>query len=235
MYAKLQHQAKDHIVGWLNNNSDGFVFDIDTCNPNTTIIKCQTPSESIEIVIGQTDMPSYVVDYIIKRIGECAIGYRKLFWVFLIRRLIQDIFKIYGFNIYKPTILHSKYKIMNIWSQIYAELNDKMDCYDMITPFSGNYTPFIEKLVNKCPLLVLLNPIEYYHCFSLVTKEQNLQPTHTVGLYELFLARFPEKDPNLFGTYLVVYSIFQPCCPDIIYLILTNLIHLLQPIKKTEK
>lgn len=227
MYNHLQQKAKEYVIGWLNNNQDGLVFDIDTTHLETTIIKCHSKTESIDMIIGETEVPGYVLKYIEHKIYDYSNISRRWLWTCMIRYLLQDVFRIYKFDVNRLTPFFSEYSIMNIKSQIYGVFNYRTECFDMVGPDFDDYTYFFDKLVNKSPFLVLLDPIEYFRCCSLVIKDHNLRVNHTAGIYELFLSRFPEKNDALFRNYLVAYTIFQPYCQDISYLVLVKFLDLL--------
>lgn len=222
MYKHLQLRAKEHIIKWLNDNPDSLVFDIDTSNLNNTIIKCHSPIESIDIVFGEIAAPKYVMKTLGNKLG---ISLKNWIWVDIVRYLFRDIFKIYGvkmFMLYNGLVT---YTMMDIESQIYGVFNENTKCYDIVSPQLRDYDYYTEKLVNKCPFLILLDPLEYFH-FCEQFKNQYMRLDHTLGIYNSLLSHFLKMDNFLFRTFLVAYTIFQSYCPDISFLVLLKLIDL---------
>lgn len=229
MYRQQQKKAKECVIRGLNNNQDGLKFDIDTSDSDSIVIICHSQKESVRIIIGETKVPDYIlkcIQHMLIPLKDDIIGYE---WAFVARYLIKDVFKIYGVDV-KTSIDCAKYQIMNTHSYIYGGFNTKTNCDDIITAFrETHFDILLNELVGRRSLLILLDPLQYFYCCSLVIQSSNLCFCHTEGIYELFLKKFPEQSDALFRDYLMLPFIFEHYCKDIMFLVFIKMLDLWVP------
>lgn len=227
MYKYLQQQAKEYIIGRLNKVGSNLVFDIDMTDKDHIVVICDGPEGRINIIAEEKVAPQYVLEYI--RSMHVDVD-NKWEWLDIVRILIKDVFKIYRLDILQNTVSGSNCQVMDYKFGIFGVQNPQTLHYDIVFPL-WNYDSqeMIGQVTNKSPLLILLDPLQYFHCFSLFDSTKYTRIKQIRVIYDAIRAHFLEINEKLISVYLMLYAIFEFQCYDIIFLVTKMLISLWFP------